>query len=417
MADQFKTQEEFDQFSKLSSTLMDSLSTSSFKNKEANDLRDQIIASTKDLIGDSQFSVETKGTIDVDDLDSSDTLDSLKSRISTLGGEVNELSGPTDKELKLSNQIMKDDLRTKEAQKDLFGRGTGVPLSLLQGKERKLAEQRSFDRMFDQLELDLLESSRTRELKVRQGELDSASAEAEQFKEITEANTDLLDRLVRINSGATLEEIAQSNPETFARIQSAVANSNYSLGDVRQALTKGAEGTKKSLQFRNVNGKLVGIDPLSGKVVTTVGTAGSPKATGTQSGDSEFTTVLNLVPNMSNENAQSMARILEGDGADQAVIRTIAEKYPKAFSSNRVTRVDLEQAKEDMKSDLEATFKGSVGQFFSGGKLTDETQAEIDYWSGIIGSGIISYDGGKEVEFLTQEDRQTLASHLQSLTN
>lgn len=368
--------------------------------------------STRDFVGDDEFNVDNPGTIGVDDLENGDSIEDLTSRISRLSGEASLLAEPSERELELSNKIVKEDLENKQDRRDLYGQGTGIPLALLQGKERRIAENRAFDRSFDQLELDLLESSRLRNQRVAQGELDQATAESEAIQETIEKNTDLLDRLIKINSGATLEEIAAESPETFERIKLAAANSNYSIGDVRQGLQNQVDGAKKSLQFKNVNGQVVGVNPMTGEIVTTLGRAGTGSGGsggGSASGGSgDLKTILNLVPNMSNENAQALGKMLVADGAEEQLIKTIAQKYPKAFANNRVNKADVNQLKQDMESDIKSTLRGAVGSFFAGGKATEDTQAELNYWGDVIRGGIVSYDEGKEVEYITSGDRETL---------
>jgi len=226
------------------------------------------------------FNVGVPDVVDVTDLGQPDSIGDLQSRLDSSAARVKELSQPTQAEIELGAKVGREDLQSEQAQRQLYGQGMMTPLSLLQGEQRKLQEQRAFERAFDVQELDLLERSRDREMAVARGELDSIQAEAEQAADIKQTNDSLVERMASSFQGTSLQEIQQSSPETYSKLIGALANSSYTLGELEQEL----KAPQSSVQYREVNGNLVALDK-QGNVVKTIGKAGGSGDSGSGVGE------------------------------------------------------------------------------------------------------------------------------------
>jgi len=296
------------------------------------------IQSTNDLAGDDTFNVNVPDFFDAGDLGGNDSINDIQANLDATGLRVKELSDPSQQEIELGADIKKQDLQAQEAQRNLYGQGMGTPLSLLQGEQRKMQEQRSFDRAFDMMELDLLESSRAKELKVAQGELTQAQAEAEQLADTIKVNDSIVERIGKTFQGSSIADIQSQSPETYSKLIESLANSNYTLGELEQAL----KAPEENLRFANVNGSYVGIDPKTGEVKVNVGRAGSgstgSSGTGTGSGlsSSLFQTVLNNVPTMTKTSAERFTNQLLSKGVDESVIESMSQNNPDAFKKANI---------------------------------------------------------------------------------
>jgi len=407
------------QIEKLKDSVTQGLTDFAVNNKPA-------IKSTREMAGDTAFDVNVPDVFDAADLDNKDSLSDIQANLDASGLRVKELSDPSQQEIELGADIQKQDLKAQEAQRNLYGQGMGTPLSLLQGEQRKMQEQRSFERAFDMMELDLLEASRARELKVAQGELTQAQAEAEQLADTIKVNDSVVERIGKTFQGSSIAEIQAQSPETYSKLIESLANSNYTLGELEQALK--AEPTK--LQYRNVGGNVVALDE-QGNIVKTIGkssTGSSSSSTGSSSVTSgngvsvdfsKFTPeqgrdirgtgidqYLNTqqiqrfesLPGVSIENAGGIIPALE-QGIPFNKILTAVTSNPKAIGSINVATAS--QVFNSVKDDLK-----TLG-FFSNNK---KTQALIEK---VQDQGYLSGSEGKSLTFMSPQEVIKLVQKLE----
>ena len=288
--------------------------------------------STMDIPGASDgFEVNVPDGIDVADLDGTDNISDIQSRLDKTTQRKQELAMASQEELDLSNRIAKEDLSTEKAKKDLFGQGFNTPLALLQGEERKIAADRQFNRGFDMLELQQLENSRQRELQVASGEITQLQAEAEQIAEVTKNNDTIIENMAKLFQGTTLQELSTGNPETYQKLVNAAANSNYSLGEIEQALK--TEEKAPRTQITEVNGRKVLVNLDTGETISNLGAARTSSGSSSKNTNATLSSVLNNVPGVTKDKGTRYYNQLISRGISPDVIEAISLNVPDSIKN------------------------------------------------------------------------------------
>lgn len=313
----------------------------------------QSAQSTMDIPGASDgFEVNVPDGIDVADLDGTDNISDIQSRLDKTTQRKQELAMASQEELDLSNRIAKEDLSTEKAKKELFGQGFNTPLALLQGEERKIAADRQFNRGFDMLELQQLENSRQRELQVASGEITQLQAEAEQIAEVTKNNDTIIENMAKLFQGTNLQELSTGNPETYQKLVNAAANSNYSLGEIEQALK--VEEKAPRTQITEVNGRKVLVNLDTGETISNLGAArtssGSTKTV--KDSDAVLETIANNVPGMVKSKAERYMNQLLSRGVAGSVIEQISSDFPEYYEDFEVQIATLDQVDPSAYEDI-----------------------------------------------------------------